>query len=104
MKTKGDRFRRSHCYTEAAVRNLKAANQMAKRYKELVDLIKDDITAEVFQDTYCRITRRYKGGDFVKQFRRLFRNTLREHKLKIIEDNKHIAQYADNKSNNEEAT
>ncbi len=99
MKSKGDKYRRSYCYTEGAVRNVKASNQMAKRYRELVHLIKDDITAEAFQDTFCRITRRYKGGDFVKQFKRLFSNTLREYKLKQIDYDKTVRGYADNQQN-----
>lgn len=82
MKGRGDKFRRSYCYTEAAIENTKAAEEMAKRYTELAGLINDELTREVFQDTYCRITVRYKGGDFVKQFRRLFWNTLREYQKK----------------------
>lgn len=95
MKVKGDKFRRSYCYTVAAVENDRASEEMAKRYTGLADLIKDEMTAEVFQDTFCRITVRYKGGDFVKMFKRLFYNTLKE-QIKLTKTYNNITQpYAD---------
>lgn len=79
MTSKGDKYRRDTCYTEGAVENSAAAAAMSASYAQLSCLITDDFTANVFQATYCRITRRYHGGDFVKQFRTLFWSTMREY-------------------------
>lgn len=79
MRSKGDKYRRTVCYTAAAVANEAAAAQMSQCYDKLAPLITDELTREVFQVTYCRITQRYTDGDFVEQFTRLFYNTLREY-------------------------
>lgn len=87
MRSKGDKYRRTVCYTAAAVANEAAAAQMSKCYAQLAPLITDELTGEVFQVTYCRITQRYTDGDFVEQFTRLYFNTLREYvKLSRIYD------------------
>lgn len=72
-------YRRASCYADGAVENPLASAAMSAHYAELSTLMTDDTTSEVFQLTYLRITRRYHGGDFVKMFRTLFRNTLREY-------------------------
>lgn len=95
MKSKGDRYRRSHCYTMGATVNEDVSRLMVEHYAELCPLISDDITAEAFQDTYCRMTQRFTGGDFVSEFRRVFWNTLRE---SIINNRKYkatITSYSD---------
>lgn len=91
MRSKGDRYRRQSCYTEGARRNDAAAAQMAMHHAELAHLVTDDLTAEVFQDTYCRITVRYTDGDFVREFKATFWNTLREY---IIHNRIDSARYA----------
>ena len=71
-------FRRATCYAAGVVENPLASAAMSAHYVELSTLMTDDLTCEVFQLTYLRITRRYHGGDFVKLFRYMFYNTLRE--------------------------
>ena len=91
MRSKGDRYRRQSCYTLGARENPAAASQMAAHHGELEHLVTDDLTAEVFQDTYCRMTARYTDGDFVREFTATFWNTLREY---IIHNRIDSARYA----------
>lgn len=80
MRTNGDnKYRRDTCYTNGAVENTAASLAMSACYKSLEHLITDDLTANVFQVTYCRITRVYHGGDFVRKFTRLFWSTMCEY-------------------------
>ena len=96
MRSRGGKFRRSSCYTQAAAPNAEVACLIVKHYHELDHLIRDDITAEVFQDTYCRMTARYKSGDFVAEFKRIFYNTLREYIKRAKAYEAQIDSYADN--------
>ncbi len=103
-RSKGDKFRRSSCFTQDARQNEAVARLVVRHYLELAALITDDLTAETFQDTYCRMTLRPVKGDFVKQFKKLFYNTLREH----IKERKHykntFKSYADYKQTAQKAT
>lgn len=82
MENTGDEFRRMSCYIGHAVENAAAAEAFTKHHKELEFLRQDELTREVFQTTYMRITARYQGGDFVEMFKALFYNTLRELSIK----------------------
>lgn len=94
--SRGDKYRRTSCFTAGAVENAEVARLVVEHYAELSKLITDEVTAEVFQDTYCRITTREVKPDFVKQFRRLFYNTLKE-QIKLSKTYANITQqYADN--------
>lgn len=86
MKTKGNGYRRFSCYAAHAEENATAAAAMEQNYKVLSSLRTSDIACDVFQITYMRITARYQGGDFVKEFRALFYSTLREITLKLNGD------------------
>jgi len=72
-------YRLSERYAADAIANEEVATLMAAHYRQLASLITDDLTAEVFQVTYCRITHRYHGGNFVKCFRHLFWSTMRDY-------------------------
>lgn len=104
MRSRGDKYRRTSCYTRAARRNDEVARLVEKHYAELAPLIRDDMTADAFQDTYCRITLRPVQSDFVRQFKRLFYNTLREIIKKNRQQKNKITSYADYQQADKKAT
>lgn len=82
MRSKGDEYyRRLSNYSEHGRENDEVARLLADNYAGLSGLMTDDLSRECFQLTYLRITARYAGGDFMRQFRALFRATLREMQL-----------------------
>ena len=82
-KTHDQLYRLSERYIDDAIANEEVARLMTECYGSLAHLITDDLTAEVFQVTYCRMTHRYHGGDFCKRFRRIFWSTMRDYQHRI---------------------
>lgn len=82
-KTHDQLYRLSERYAADAVANEEVARLMAASYAALAHLITDDLTAEVFQVTYCRMTHRYHGGDFVKYFKHVFWSTMKDYQHRI---------------------
>lgn len=80
-------YRLSERYAADAIANEEVATLMAAHYRQLASLITDDLTAEVFQVAYCRITHRYHGGDFVKCFRHIFWSTMTDYQHRTNEYN-----------------
>lgn len=72
-------YRLSERYASAAVDNAEVSALMGIHYSQLAHLITDDLTAEVFQVTYCRMTIRYHGGDFCKCFLHVFWSTMTDY-------------------------
>lgn len=90
-----DSAHRIQCYIDAAVENELAAAQMAQHYATLRALAIDEFGEDVLHITYMRITRRYTGGDFVRQFTRLYYNTRRELSILMNKETNGIYQQAE---------
>lgn len=82
-KTHDQLYRLSERYAADAVANEEVARLMADSYAALAHLITDDLTAEVFQVTYCRMTHRYHGGNFIKCYKRIFWSTMKDYQHRI---------------------
>jgi hypothetical protein len=72
-------YRLSERYCASAVANDEVAALMSRHHRELSALVTDDLTAEVYQVTYCRMTIRYHGGNFIKCFKHVFWSTMRDY-------------------------
>lgn len=92
-----DSAHRIQCYIDAAVENPLAAAEMERHYGTLKSLAIDDLGEDVLHITYCRMTRRYTGGDFVRQFTKLYYSTRREISILISNERNGIHQQAEEK-------
>ena len=95
MRSKGDKFRREQGYISTATENARLAEDVAANFTTLSTLITDDMSADVFQTTYCRMSVNYTGGDVVEQFRTTFFATKVGYDMEAVEYNGMVLSYDD---------